>query len=109
VAECPEKCIVIKKGAEKPEIDFDQCLKCAKCVHVCPTGTIEAEYTGYRVQLGGKLGRHPRLATELDGIYNEDEVLDIVRQCVAFYTENSTHGERFAQIFQDIGFLKTQK
>ncbi|MBW1841269.1 MAG: 4Fe-4S dicluster domain-containing protein [Deltaproteobacteria bacterium] len=105
VEECPEKCISIEAGAEKPEIDFGRCLKCAKCVHVCPTGTIEAERKGYRVQLGGKLGRHPRLATELDGIFSEEEVLDILRQCVVFYKENSKQGERFAQIFQGPDFL----
>ena len=35
---------------------------------------------------------------ELDGIFSEDEVLEIVKRCIRFYKENSKHGERFSQI-----------
>jgi len=83
-----------------PEIDYNLCLACDKCIEVCPTGTIAPDIKGFRVQLGGKLGRHPKLASELDGIFNEDEVLAIVRRCVEFYKKNSKHGERFAEIFK---------
>jgi sulfite reductase beta subunit-like hemoprotein len=57
--------------------------------------------TGYRVQLGGKLGRHPRLARPLPGIYPENSVLSIVGDCLAYYKENSRKGERFAEICTD--------
>jgi len=106
VETCPENCVTINSSTEMPQIDFEKCLKCGQCIDVCPSGTIEAERRGFRVQLGGKLGRHPRLATELDGIFSEDEVLSIVRRCIEFYKENSKHGERFAEIFQNADFLK---
>ena len=83
-----------------PEIDYNRCLACGKCIEVCPTDTIASDIKGFRVQLGGKLGRHPKLASELDGIFNEDEVLAIVKRCVEFYKKNSKHGERFAEIFK---------
>jgi dissimilatory sulfite reductase (desulfoviridin) alpha/beta subunit len=92
-----------------PEIDFSQCLKCGQCIHVCPTGTIDSAHKGFRVQLGGKLGRHPRLARELGGIFSENEVLEIVKRCVRFYKENSKHGERFAEIFQTVDLKEFQK
>ena len=103
---CIEKCISFDNTNEMPEIDLDQCLKCNKCIDVCPTGTIAEKKRGFRVQLGGKLGRHPRLAEELEGIYSEQEVLEIVKRCVKFYKENNKHGERFAEIFQNTDFLK---
>jgi dissimilatory sulfite reductase (desulfoviridin) alpha/beta subunit len=108
VETCPEKCIALDSGNQRPEIDFDCCLKCGQCIHLCPTGTIDAEQKGFRVQLGGKLGRHPRLAKELDGIFSEDEVLEIVKRCVEFYKKNSKHGERFAEIYHRFGPEKLQ-
>ena len=71
---------------------------------VCPTGTISEGVQGYRVQLGGKLGRHPQLAKELPGIYGEDRVLQIVNDCLNFYTQKSKHGERFGQILTSADF-----
>jgi dissimilatory sulfite reductase (desulfoviridin) alpha/beta subunit len=56
------------------------------------------------VLLGGKLGRHPRLARELPGIYSADRVLGIVGDCLAFYKAHSRHGERFAELLSDAHF-----
>jgi dissimilatory sulfite reductase (desulfoviridin) alpha/beta subunit len=70
-------------------------------IEVCPTGTLTARIKGYRVLLGGKLGRHPRLAEELPGRYQEDEVVGILERCLHFYKKRSKHRERFTEIFQD--------
>ena len=65
---------------------------------VCPTASIAAGQTGYRVQLGGKLGRHPRLAVELPGIYDEDGVINIIQDCIDFYKAKSRSGKRLADL-----------
>ena len=95
---CKEDAITLDAESECPVIDYAKCLHCGKCMQVCPTGTITEITKGYRVQLGGKLGRHPRLAEELPGIYSENQVLEIVRDCLKFYKETSKHGQRFSQI-----------
>lgn len=97
--ECRENAITLQKEKSQPKIDYNLCLACGKCIEACPTGTIEAGKKGFKVQLGGKLGRHPQLAKELPGIYSENEVLDIVRNCITFYKTNSKQGERFAEVF----------
>jgi dissimilatory sulfite reductase (desulfoviridin) alpha/beta subunit len=56
------------------------------------------------VQLGGKLGRHPRLGRELPGIFSADEVLMIVAACLKFYKQNSRNGRRFAELLDDAAF-----
>jgi len=100
VEACPDDCISVDPNLDQPLVDFEKCTACGKCVQVCPSGTIGQEQKGYRVQLGGKLGRHPRLARELPGIFQEDEILEIVQYCINFYKANSIRGERFAELFK---------
>jgi len=101
---CREDAIRLDAAKENPIIDNDRCLKCGKCIPVCPTGTLAEGQKGFRVQLGGKLGRHPRLARELPGIYDENTVMKIVKDCLRFYKENSKRGERFGQILTSADF-----
>ncbi len=101
---CKEDAIALNTEDECPQIDYAKCLHCGKCMQVCPTGTIVEGTYGFRVQLGGKLGRHPRLAKELPAIYSERQVLEIVKDCLDFYKRNSKHGARFAQILKPSDF-----
>lgn len=97
VSACREQAIQLE--GDRPLIDFEKCLSCGQCIPACPAGTLEAGDRGYRVLLGGKLGRHPKLAVELPGIFSEDAVLSIVKDCLHFYRTRSTGGRRFAEIF----------
>ncbi len=95
---CKEGAITLAPHASGPAIDFSLCVKCGQCIRACPTQTLDTEKSGFRVLLGGKLGRHPRLAEELPGIYSEEETLSIIRRCVAWYKANSQAGERFGDL-----------
>jgi dissimilatory sulfite reductase (desulfoviridin) alpha/beta subunit len=97
---CSEDAITLEGPNEAPVIDVDRCVMCGKCGETCPTGTLDFGRRGYRVQLGGKLGRRPRLAEELPGIYSEDDIIDILKKCISFYKAKSKNGKRFAEIFQ---------
>jgi anaerobic sulfite reductase subunit C len=68
---CKEDAIFLKMG--RPIIHEDKCVYCGQCIRVCPTGTLTEGKKGFRLQVGGKLGRHPRLATELPGIYDASD------------------------------------
>ena len=103
---CKENAITLITAKECPQIEFSRCLYCGKCIKVCPTGTISQGAQGYRVQLGGKLGRHPQLAKELPGIYGDQQVLQIVKDCLHYYKQNSKNGERFGQIVTSADFEK---
>jgi dissimilatory sulfite reductase (desulfoviridin) alpha/beta subunit len=87
-----------------PVIDRERCINCGRCIPVCPTETLATGQQGYRIQLGGKLGRHPRLAMELPGIFSEDDVLRVISDCIAFYKQRSRRGQRFADLLTSNDF-----
>lgn len=93
---CPDQAITL--GDSLPKIDPVACLSCGNCLKVCPTGTLGEMKNGYRVLLGGRLGRHPRLGMEVPGIFSHDEVLDLVRRCIDFYKTHSRGGKRFSHV-----------
>ena len=104
VEACPDDCITLPESAARPHLDETTCMHCGKCVAVCSTDTIAEKQKGFRVLLGGKLGRHPQLAREIPGIYDQEEVLAVVEYCINFYKQNSKNGMRFARIFQAADF-----
>ena len=93
--------MVLAENGEATAIDFQRCVHCGSCIAACPTGTLKAVRKGYRVLIGGKLGRHPRLATELPGIHDAETVARMIADFLAFYKSRSTRGQRFAQLLTD--------
>jgi len=100
---CREAAVAIDPAASGPVFDWDRCVQCGQCIKVCPTGTIRCREQGYRLLMGGKLGRHPRLATQLTGLYDADTVRHLVKWCVRYYKAHSSGGERFAALVQKAG------
>jgi anaerobic sulfite reductase subunit C len=101
VEACKESAIFL--GDDGPVIDEAVCLGCGACIRACPTGTLEVEKGGYRVLLGGKLGRHPRLGEELPGIHAPEEIPDIVERFVDIYRSLCREGERLGVIMERVG------
>ncbi|MCP3876587.1 MAG: 4Fe-4S dicluster domain-containing protein [Desulfobacteraceae bacterium] len=100
---CDEKAITLdEKAHETPVIDYQQCLMCAKCIKACPSGTIHEKENGFRVMLGGRLGRHPRLGMEVPGLFTHGQVLQIVKKALKFYKGNSKNGQRFSHLLSSV-------
>ncbi len=100
VEACRENAVSLKPATAVPVITADLCLACGSCVKACASGTIKEGKQGWRVMLGGRLGRHPRLALELPGIFDQDQVMDIVKRCLACYKTAVTRGVRFADVYR---------
>ena len=102
---CVENCreAAITLSPEGPIIDFTKCLFCGHCHRDCPTGTIIEGKQGYRVLVGGKLGRHPQLAHELPGIFNAEEALSIIKKCLELFMTHFRGSERFGDILNRVG------
>jgi len=100
---CQEKAVAVDSHVSGPVFEWNRCVRCGQCIKICPTGTIGCGEQGYRVLIGGKLGRHPRLATEVPGLYDADGVLHLVKWCVQYYKAHSSGGERFAALVERAG------
>lgn len=102
VEACEENAVSLEDDPQVPRINYARCLMCKKCITQCPTGKLVEKRNGYRVMLGGRLGRHPRLAMEVLGLKSHDEVLKIVQSCIDFYKINSKNGERFSHVLVSV-------
>ncbi|MCP4669732.1 MAG: 4Fe-4S dicluster domain-containing protein [Desulfobacula sp.] len=102
VKACNENAIDLDEDNIQPIIDYKKCLMCAKCIEACPTKTIMEQERGFRIMLGGRLGRHPRLAMEVPGFHSHTKVISIVKKCLNFYKANSKNGQRFSHILDSI-------
>jgi dissimilatory sulfite reductase (desulfoviridin) alpha/beta subunit len=101
VEACREGAIVL--AGSWPVIDWQKCVSCGQCIAACPTRTLQEEKSGYRIQVGGKLGRHPRLAEELPGIHSLGATLAIFDSCLDHYQKHCQNGERFGEVLERTG------
>ena len=101
VAVCREGAISLTGQA--PRVDPRKCLSCGQCIPACTTGTLQAAVSGYRILVGGKLGRHPRLGRELPEIYSQEEALKAIDRCLDHYQRYCLSGERFGEILERTG------
>jgi anaerobic sulfite reductase subunit C len=95
---CKEAAIHLDEATEKPFIDFDKCLSCGQCIPACPTKTLQEDTQGFRVLVGGKLGRHPQLGKELGGIVSQEEMLEVLNHYLDLYQAHTQKGERLGEI-----------
>lgn len=110
VEACKEDAIFLSDDGPVP--DDSRCLSCRQCIRVCPTGTLQEGAKGYRIMIGGTLGRHPRLGIEFPGIHDHEKVVEIVDQCLNHYQNHCQKGERLGVILERTGlddFLKKAK
>lgn len=98
---CRDRAVILESGA--PVIDRTACVRCGDCVRACPTGALAAGKIGYRILIGGKLGRHPRLGAELPGLHDRESVSKIVESCLGHFRANCLGGERFGEILERTG------
>ncbi|MEF3167847.1 MAG: 4Fe-4S binding protein [Deltaproteobacteria bacterium] len=103
VEACREKAVSFWDKAPFPVIDSDRCLGCGACIAACPTGTIAEKATGYRILVGGRLGRHPRLGSELPDVFSREDVERIVPACAGIFLDEGTGDERFGDLVERLG------
>ena len=99
VEACAENALDLEGGIR---LDPSACLGCAACARVCPEGALTVTATGWRVLLGGKLGRHPRLAHEL-GVFDTADAMTVLEKVLATLMSRGRAGQRLGDLITDMG------
>ncbi|RLB61984.1 MAG: sulfite reductase [Deltaproteobacteria bacterium] len=102
VENCPDQAITLGKDGLSPTLSTPPCLSCGRCIVVCPTETIIESTRGFRLLVGGKLGRHPQLGQELPGIYSARETLTMAKKCLDIFQQHNQYGERFGEVLKHL-------
>jgi anaerobic sulfite reductase subunit C len=95
---CQEGALHLKDEEERPNFEEAACLSCGQCIPVCPTGTLQKGKQGFRLLIGGKLGRHPQLGKDLGKIHTREEVLRALNHYLDLYQTHCRKGERLGEI-----------
>ncbi|MFN3406895.1 MAG: 4Fe-4S binding protein [Caldimicrobium sp.] len=103
---CEEKAIELTEFG--PSLNEEKCVGCGHCIKICPEEALKEVFRGYKLYLGGKLGRHPRLATFLT-YAKEEEIFKIFQRVLKLYKEYNEKGERLGTIIEKIGWEKFKK
>jgi dissimilatory sulfite reductase (desulfoviridin) alpha/beta subunit len=91
---CPDEALAVVGGP--PLWDAQACQGCQACQDACPLGCVSLNRQGVRLLLGGKLGRHPRLAIPAGEYADPAQALAAMAQVVDRYLSDARPGERFA-------------
>lgn len=86
-----------------PVIGEDKCVRCGACLKACPVSALTAKRYGFSIYIGGRLGRHPRLAERVLEPVDEESVLKALRAVVRLYLLEARAGERFGDLVDRLG------
>jgi dissimilatory sulfite reductase (desulfoviridin) alpha/beta subunit len=100
---CREKALVANDMGCVTAVDTDACVRCGACMASCPTRTLTPGPHGFRVQLGGKLGRHPRLATECYSAVAASDIPALAAQVLDNYLTRRHPRERLGALMERLG------
>lgn len=107
VRSCPDGLIILSNAG--PEIERNACLNCGHCARACPAGVITTSKTGFRVLVGGKLGRRPRLAEAAVEFGGEEAVEAVLRALADLLTDSEFVPARLGSILDKKGMAWIKK
>jgi anaerobic sulfite reductase subunit C len=86
-------------------IDRRRCLGCSQCVRVCPQSAWQQVAHGFRVSVGGKMGKFPRLGrVAFPFLTGEEKLLAVIDATLSFYASQGVPKERFADTLRRVGW-----
>jgi anaerobic sulfite reductase subunit C len=93
---CVEACaeVVFSLAYGHLSMDGSRCVGCGACMRVCPTVALTPAATGWRVLVGGRLGRHPRLGAEVMSCADLDDARAVATKVIELWELEGRRDER---------------
>lgn len=104
---CRERAIVIRKGLV--ELDKKLCMECGICVLPCPFGVLVASEPRYRITIGGRRGRHPRVGRELITVSDREVVMEIIGRIIRWIYELASSDELLPEQLDALEYNELKK
>lgn len=90
-------------------VDNRKCIDCGDCLAGCTSGALICEGVYYRLFVGGRMGRHPRLGQYFGDFSTQTEAIEQIERIIAVYYHNANKDERLGQMIQRISMPKFRK
>lgn len=100
---CPEGGISLNENEDGVLFDSKLCIRCGMCITACPLELIKPTNKGYSLLAGGKLGRHPQLAHELNEFIPAEDILQPITKLLEYFLEHSQGPEKMAALMNRKG------
>lgn len=98
---CKQNAIILRRG--HPEIDDAVCDYCGHCIKVCPKLVFEPEETGFRVFVGGRLGRFHQPGFVLFRFTDKATVMKALGAVTSLIKDKATGEESITDIIKRLG------
>lgn len=98
---CKQNAIILRKG--RPEIDFGACDYCGRCLKVCPKQVFDPQQTGFRVFVGGRLGRFHQPGFVLFRITDKATVMKALEAVVSLIQDEAKGEENIGDLIKRFG------
>lgn len=103
---CREEAIKVIDG--EAQILAERCVGCGQCISRCPEEIIRSFGLRFRLLVGGRMGRHPRLAEELC-VLDGSVAAEAVRGLLDSIAHHAEQGERTASVVERVGITNLRE
>lgn len=104
---CRERAILIKRG--RVELDKKLCMECGICVLPCPFEVLKASEPRYRITVGGRRGRHPKIGRELVTVSDPVKAIEIVGKIIKWVYELASSDVLLPEQLDELEFNEFKK
>lgn len=103
---CLENAIVPEYKTGRPVYTVSRCIFCGDCIKICPTSAWRESHVGCGLYVGGKWGRHPRIADLIIHLFPLKNVRTVIKKTINWYIKNGKKRERIGNTIDRLGIKK---
>lgn len=100
---CLERAIVSEKETGQPVYTLSKCIFCGDCIKTCPTSAWHHGRVGCGLYVGGRWGRHPRMADFISHLFPLKNIMPVIRRTIEWYIKNGQKRERIGNTIDRVG------